>query len=52
MDANECFEIKSVPNAGLGWYATRDVDQGEIIYIEDAAAVGPSQPNSCLECLR
>ena len=37
---------------GLGWFASVDIDQGEVIAEEDAAVVAPADEDACVECLR
>ncbi len=46
------FKIKAIDGKGNGLVAVRDLDPGEVVFVEEAAAVGPASPTSCLECLK
>ncbi len=46
------FKIKAIDGKGNGLVAIRDLDPGEVVFVEEAAAVGPASPTSCLECLK
>ena len=47
----EIFEIKELENKGHGIVASKDLQPGQMILVEQAGVLGPASPDSCLECL-
>ena len=38
---NPCYKVTSIPGAGRGLVATRDIAKGELILSDSAAVTGP-----------
>ena len=47
----EIFEIKQLENKGFGIVASKDLQPGQLLLVEQAGVLGPASPDSCLECL-
>ena len=47
----EIFEIKQLENKGYGIVASKDLQPGQLLLVEQAGVLGPASPESCLECL-
>ena len=45
------FEVRALPGKGDAVVATRSVGPSSAILIEEAALVGPSSNNACIDCL-
>jgi len=47
----EVFEIKQLANKGFGIVASKELQPGQLVLVEQAGVLGPASPESCLECL-
>ena len=45
------FEVRALPGKGDAVVATRSIAPSSAILIEEAALVGPSSNNACIDCL-
>jgi len=53
-DESKLYTIVTIPGAGRGLQATRDIERGEVILSAEAAVTGPCfrSPPSCVVCLK